>query len=387
VAGALKAAKRPLIVAGASLHNADAIRAAANAARSLPGSALSYLVPECNSFGLALMAAAPLEEAIGRDARTAVVLENDLYRRLPSSTVDAFLEAREHVVVLDHMENRTTAKAQLLLPAANFAEADGTLISSEGRAQRFFRVFPPEEMVTPSWKWLGGWQTLDLLIADLSRAIPELAGIIQAAPSATFRMADAKIPREPHRYSGRTAELVNISVHEPKPPEDPDSPLSFSMEGNPDQPPAALIPFFWSPGWNSIQAVNKYQSEIAGPLRDGAAGVRLIEPARDGMAFFSSIPPAFQARNGEWLLVPLFHIFGSEEFSRFAPAVAEVCSQPYVGLNPDEAGAFGPEAELLGRRLPVKVASGLPKGVAGLPSGFPGLEGLELPVWSRITRV
>ena len=53
--------------------------------------------------------------------------------------------------------------------------------------------------------------------------------------------------------------LANISVHEPKPPEDPDSPLSFSMEGYPDEPPAALIPFFWSPGWNSIQAVNKFQ--------------------------------------------------------------------------------------------------------------------------------
>jgi NADH-quinone oxidoreductase subunit G len=159
------------------------------------------------------------------------------------------------------------------------------------------------------------------------------------------------------------------------------------MEGNPDQPASALIPFFWSPGWNSIQAVNKYQREIAGPLRGGAAGVRLIEPRQDGMAFFSSIPSAFQARNDEWLVVPLFHIFGSEEFSRSAPAVAEVCSQPYVGMSLDDAGAFGPEAELLGRRLPVNVVSGLPKGVAGLPSGLPGLEGLELPAWSRITRV
>jgi len=285
------------------------------------------------------------------------------------------------------MENRTTAKAELLLPAATFAEADGTLINSEGRAQRFFSVFPPDDMVRQNWQWLGGWQSLDRVIADLSNAIPELAGIVQAAPSAGFRMADARIPREPQRYSGRTAVLANISVHEPKPPEDFDSPLSFSMEGNPDQPPAALIPFFWSPGWNSMQAVNKYQSEIAGPLRGGAAGVRLIEPTRDGTTFFSSIPPAFQPRNDEWLLVPLFHIFGSEEFSRFAPAVAEVCSQPYVGLSPDDAGVFGPEAELMGRRLPVKVVSGLPKGVAGLPSGFPGLEGLELPMWSRITRV
>ena len=387
VANTLKLSKRPLIVAGASLHNEDLVRAAANVSWALPGCALSFVVPECNSFGLALMTAAPLEEAIGMNARTAIVLENDLYRRLPASVVDAFLEAREHVVVLDHMENRTIAKAELLLPAATFAEADGTLISSEGRAQRFFRALPPDGMVKQSWQWLGDWQSLDRVIADLSSAIPELASIVQAAPPAAFRMADARIPREPHRYSGRTAMLANISVHEPKPPDDFDSPLSFSMEGNPDQPPAALIPFFWSPGWNSIRAVNKYQREIAGPLRGGAAGVRLIEPTQGGAAFFSSIPPAFQARNDEWFVVPLYQIFGSEEFSRSAPAVAEVCSKPYVGLSPDDAGAFGPEAELLGRRFPVKVVSGLPKGVAGLPSGFPGLEGLELPVWSRITRV
>lgn len=387
VADALRAAKSPLIVAGASLHSVDLVRAAANVSRALPGCALSFVVPECNSFGLALMSAAPLEEAMEIGARTAIVLENDLYRRLPASVVDAFLEAREHVVVLDHMENRATAKAELLLPAATFAEADGTLISSEGRAQRFFRVLPPDGMVKQSWQWLGGWQSLDRVIADLSSAIPELAGIVQAAPPAAFRMADARIPREPHRYSGRTAMLANISVHEPKPPDDFDSPLSFSMEGNPDQPPVALIPFFWSPGWNSIQAVNKYQSEIAGPLRGGATGTRLIEPTREGQAFFTPVPPAFQVRKDEWLVVPLFHIFGSEEFSRFAPAVAEVCSQPYIGLNSDDAGAVGPEAELLGLRLPVKVVSGLPKGVAGLPSGFPGLEGLQLPVWSRITRV
>ena len=97
-------------------------------------------------------------------------------------------------MVLDHMENRTTAKAELLLPAATFAEADGTLISSEGRAQRFYRVFPPDEMVRASWQWLGGWQSLDQVIAGLANAIPELAGIVQAAPPAAFRMADATNP-------------------------------------------------------------------------------------------------------------------------------------------------------------------------------------------------
>jgi NADH-quinone oxidoreductase subunit G len=386
-AAALKEAKRPLVVAGSSLRNAALVRAAANISRALPGCALSLVAPESNSLGLALMTDAPLEAAVANDARNVIVLENDLYRRLPGAEVDAFLEACEHIVVLDHLENRTAAKAELLLPAATFAEGDGTLVSSEGRAQRFFRVFPPGETVRESWRWLGDWQKLDDVIADLCAAIPALAGIAQAAPPAGFRMAGARIPREPHRYSGRTAMLANITVDEPKPPEDPDSPLSFSMEGNPDQPPSALIPFFWSPGWNSIQATNKYQSEIAGPLKGGNPGVRLIETGQDAPEFFASIPPAFEPRQGEWLLIPLFHIFGSEELTRFAPAVAQLFPAPYVALNPEDAQEFGAEAEVFGRHLPVKAVAGLPKGVAGLPVGLSDLQSIELSVWSRISRL
>ena len=50
--------------------------------------ALSLIAPECNSFGLALMGARPLSEAValtGKD-RTVIVLENDLYRHLPAKT-------------------------------------------------------------------------------------------------------------------------------------------------------------------------------------------------------------------------------------------------------------------------------------------------------------
>src|SRR5262249_56198350 len=86
-----------------------------------------------------------------------------------------------------------------------------------------------------------------------------------ARPSAKFRIAEAKIPRSPHRASGRTAVLANINVSEPKPPDDLDSPLAFSMEGTPDHPPGSLIPFVWSPGWNSIQATNTYQKKIGRP--------------------------------------------------------------------------------------------------------------------------
>ena len=225
---------------------------------------------------------------------TLIILENDIYRRVPAKVVDEFLESAKHVVVLDQLTNETTAKAGLLLPAGTFAESDGTLVSNEGRAQRFFPAFAQQGDVRESWRWLGDpkWSTLDDSLAAMAEALPQLAPAVAAAPSAKFRMQGAKIPRESHRYSGLTSIHANISVVEPKPPDDPDSALAYSMEGSPNQPPGALQPFFWSPGWNSIQAVNKFQSEVGGALRGGDPGVRLFEPSKRGTYFTAIRAPS-----------------------------------------------------------------------------------------------
>jgi NADH-quinone oxidoreductase subunit G len=341
-------------------------------------------------------------------ADTVIILENDLYRRLRRDLVDDFLSLCPHVIALDCLENATTAKAELVLPAATFAEGDGTLVSSEGRAQRFFQVFDrgSDADIQESWRWLrdagagrpeaAEWQNLDDVMAALASSLPALARITQAAPHSDFRIGGEKIPREPHRYSGRTAMYADISVHEPKPPDDPDSPLSFSMEGYPGEPPGAVIPFFWAPRWNSIQAVNKFQREIAGELRGGDPGVRLIEPATEAVAsHVSAIPPAFKPRIEEWLIVPLFHLFGSEELSMAAPAIEELAAKPYMMLRPDDAHRIGVEAgedvelSLSGwtLRLTVKLESGLPRGIAGLPIGLPGIGSVTLPAWGRILRL
>jgi NADH-quinone oxidoreductase subunit G len=167
------------------------------------------------------------------------------------------------------------------------------------------------------------------------------------------------------------------------------------MEGTLEQPPAALIPFFWSPGWNSIQATNFYQTEIAGPLRGGDPGVRLIDPAAQPHGrYFGEVPTAFVPSSTEWLLVPLYHIFGSEELSLSAPGVAELAPKPYVALNAEDAKHLGVEAgeqikiKLDGatHSLPVKIKAELPLGIAGLPIGLPGLAGISLPIRSVLER-
>jgi len=395
IADALKTARKPLVISGTSCGSEALIEAAANVALAAQA-ALSFTAPECNTIGAALLGGHPLSDAFQAvrrgNADTVIVLENDLYRRAPAAEVDAFLQTAAHVIALDHLANPTTARADLLLPAGTFAESEGTFVSSEGRAQRFFQVFVPQNDVSASWRWLkpDHWHDLDDVLAAMCRAIPDLAAVREAAPSAAYRIVGAKIPRSPHRESGRTAVLVNIDVSEPKPPDDPDSPLSFSMEGASLKPPGALVPFFWSPGWNSIQATNTYQQELGGPLRGGDAGMRILEPApANGQPYFDTIPPAFQPRAGEWLLVPMHQIFGSEELSLSAPGIAELASKPHVALNASDL-VDGAEVEVTCAsgtfRLPVRIRPDLPEGVAGISAGVPPLAGVTLPDWGKLAR-
>ncbi|PWB77322.1 MAG: NADH-quinone oxidoreductase subunit G, partial [Candidatus Methylomirabilota bacterium] len=417
IAQALTNAARPLVISGIGCGSERVVQAAANVAWALCGqgrsAGLGFALPECNSLGLALIGGKSLESAFETVeqglADTVIIVENDLYRRADAASVSAFLNAVRHVAIIDHIRHATASKADVILPAGTFAEMSGTLVSSEGRAQRLFRVMTPEGEIRESWRWVRdllvatgreegrAWQTLDDMVDACAQAVPVFERIREAAPSADFRAAShQKIPREPARYSGRTGMHAHLSVHEPKAPDDPDSPLAFSMEGYPGEPPSPLIPFFWAPGWNSVQSVNKFQCEVGGALHGGDPGVRLLDPAGNPAGrYFSDVPHAFERRKDAWLVVPFFHIFGTEELSLLAPAVAELAPRLYLAMNPDDAAALdvgsGEEVDLVlgeaAHRLPVILRPLLPVGLAGLPVGLPGLTGIDLPVWGRVSKV
>ena len=413
IALALKGAKKPLVISGTSCASEAVIQAAANVAWALceigPPAQLCFTVPECNSLGLGLLGGDGLEAAFQEveegTADVVIILENDLYRRASAPSVTAFLNAARHIVVLDHLAGPITAKAEVVLPASTFAEAGGTLVNNEGRAQRFFPVFLPEGSVQESWRWLLDmmrmarrpegyqWQIIDHIIRALSENIPIFEPVRDMAPPAGFRVVGLKIPRQPHRYSGRTAMHAHLSVHEPQPPDDPDSPLSFSMEGYEGKPPAPLIPRFWTPGWNSVQAVNKFQSEVAGPLIGGDPGRRLIEPGEvEKISFFQEIPDGFEPRDGEWLIIPRYHIFGSEELSILSPGIAKLTPGPSLGLNPEDAAILRVReeetvrlsVEKMERDFPVKYVPSLPRGTILLPFGLPGWEWMRLSAWGKL---
>jgi len=406
IADALLAADKPLIVSGTSLYNEGILQAAADISYALKDKGkdvgLIYTVPEANSMGFAMMSNRFLDDAIEGTAKeqidTILILENDLYQRADKNKIESFLKNCNNKIVLDSLENQTTQHADYLLPGGTFAESDGTIVNNEGRAQRFYQVHVPKNEVKSSWAWLDELRDVhknfDAIVADMIQKFPELKKIESVAPSADFREGTQKIPRETHRFSGRTAMNANIHVSEPKPPLDYDSPLSFTMEGFQGIPPAPDTPFYWAPAWNSVQAINKYQIEVGGPLQGGNPGKRLLEPSDENKGnYFQKIPNSFEQKAGEWLVVPFYHIYGSDELSALSPAVAQLVPKSYIALNENDAKNAGAskegdiiviqfdEKEL---SLPVKYENTLRSGIAGLPKGLEETEGVSYPFWMKI---
>jgi NADH-quinone oxidoreductase subunit G len=414
IAQSLLAAQKPLVVSGTGSASEAILQATGNIARALckkgKAASLALCVPEVNSLGVAMLEAdsadAALRALVNNQADALVVVENDLYRRAPAELVDGAFSHVTTVVCLDHQTHATSNRAHFILPAASFAEGDGTVVSMEGRAQRFFQLYNPEyydpsSSIKEGWRWLHAlhtaitdrevsWTQFDEITEACATAIPALARIAEASPNASYRVKGLKIARAPRRYSGRTAMRANLSVHEPRASQDEDSPLAFSMEGyvGPNED-AAFVPFAWAPGWNSPQAWTKFQDEVGGHLRAGDAGVRLVEPApgADG-AYFTDIPAPFHIEQDSWQVVPLHHIFGSDELSALAPATETLLEQPYVGLSPSDAQQLGVRDGILVKvrsrefnlSLTVRVLDQLPTGLVGLPVGLPGMPYLPLHV-------
>ncbi|WP_312240200.1 NADH-quinone oxidoreductase subunit NuoG [Pantoea sp.] len=405
VVQALAGAKKPLIISGTHSGSSAMIEAAANVARALKARGadvgITLLASHANSVGLGLMGGNTLDDALAQlsrgDADALVVLENDLYRHAPKALVDAALANAANVIVVDHQRTATLDKAGLILSTASFAESDGTSINHEGRAQRFFQVYDPAYydhsiVMLESWRWLHSvhslvesrevdWTQLDHVIDAVVVALPQLKGIKDAAPDASFRIRGQKLARSPHRSSGRTAARANINVHEPRQPKDQDSMFAFSMEGN-NQPgaPRSQIPFAWAPGWNSPQAWNKFQDEVGGKLRNGDPGVRLFESGDGQLAWFDRVPATF-ARGEGWRVAPYYQLFGSEEMSQRSPVFQQRMPQSALVLNPNDAARLGVndgsavELTCSGEtlRLPVRFSSALQAGQVGLPLGMPGV--------------
>ncbi|MBB2206040.1 NADH-quinone oxidoreductase subunit NuoG [Gluconacetobacter takamatsuzukensis] len=393
LATALRTARRPLIVAGLQYANAALLHAAANIATALHAAgtdaALSLVVPDCNSMGMALMGGIPLDDvrAMAQAGRigTLVVMENDLTRRLDATILHDLLAAVPHLVVIDHIATPLAQQADLVLPATALTESGGTLVSTEGRAQRFLPALLPAMPVQESWRWARqlslatagtepDWTDLDQIIAAMAQDIPSLSAVADAAPGAGYRLDGRRVRSEPARISGRTALRAHVSVHDRPLQASPDTPLAPTMEGaySPDIP-GALIPFYHAPGWNSVQSLNRFQQEIGGKMRGGEAGTRLLDGTpHTPPNWHHDIPPPFTTGPDDLLLLPEYRLFGTEELSTLSPPIATRIAPAALRLGTMPAGLEnGTTATitLAGEQitLPVRHDSALPPGIALCP--------------------
>lgn len=392
VARTLRNAKTPLIVSGSSLESIELVQAAANICLALQEQSVEslflFIPAEVNSFGVALLDgrlsfSSALEKIA--EGQSTIVLENDLYVRASTESVDRALRSSE-LVVLDALENRTAEHAKVILPSATYAEQTGTFVNYESRAQRFYQVFQPKDEVMPSWSWLSQvaevlkkgtrWDSYaDLLEQCAEQTYPQLRDI---APSSDYRIdTTSRIPRQSHRYSGRTAMNAQVNIHEPKAAVDSDTPFSYSMEGqNPGDQNGATIPYVWSPGWNSNQSVFKFQQEVAGKLAGGDPGLRLIDSNGAKLEYFDMDTPTISRENDDFELVPIHLIFGSDEMSNQSWPIRTRIPAPFVLLSQADAEAMnieqgnGVRVEGRSESFAFRVDARLPDGVLGVPHGL-----------------
>jgi NADH-quinone oxidoreductase subunit G len=388
IAADLKAAKNPLVVAGTSSLEPALLSAAANIATALANgdkhANIALCVPEANSLGLMLLldgAQNTLGKAMQSGANEAIVLENDLYRRAASAAVTTFLTSLQNLAVIDSLQTRTGEAANLVLAAGTFAETTGTFVNYEGRAQHFYSTFKAAKEIMSSAKWLcdtefGQEPRIHILTGGAAAILPNGYKLQKLTPGADWTFNGAKAPRQHHRYSGRTAMRAHINVHEPKQEQDEDGLMTFSMEGVPPTTDATIFNSPWAPGWNSNQALFKFQKHTGAELSQAGHGELLFDGSAGAKAWYAAT--VTKATLQGFAMFPLYHLFGSEELTAKSDAIQARATAAYVALNPADAARLGLGASdgvqvQNNGAVPFLVRNSVQPGTVGISVGLSGL--------------
>jgi predicted molibdopterin-dependent oxidoreductase YjgC len=113
--------------------------------------------------------------------------ENPMMSDPDTGHVEQALASLDFLVVQDIFLTETAAKADVVLPAASFAERDGTYTNTERRVQLSHRAVSPPGLARPDWKVicevsrLSGYpmnygSTADIM-QEINRLTPAYAGI------------------------------------------------------------------------------------------------------------------------------------------------------------------------------------------------------------------
>ncbi len=359
----LSQSRQPLLVAGCSLGapaQLDAVAELEQVLRARGSEPVVYFgAMESNSVGLAALAHQGLDDLLAALEKahaqgkvcSLVILENDLQRRLAPEPLARLRRLSHHWLVLDCLDTATVQQADAAVPVPTQFEQQGTLVNAAGIAQRIQAVQSPD--CAPPWQQLGravaqrnatteprpqmrwgllaGWQNSDAVRHSLAATHPAFADIEQAGPATETGARGLRLQRQSARYSGRTAISAGLGVRECAPPEDADSPYGYSMEGVAG--PGPWRASVWAPGWNSGQALNRFQQEVGGDWRDAQRLIRLQFGGGDPC----KASPMAAARTGRWQLIPRYEVFAAEELSGYAAAVSERAGAAVLGIDTESA--------------------------------------------------
>jgi formate dehydrogenase major subunit len=152
--------------------------------------------------------------------------------------VERALDALDCLVVVELFPTATTRLADVVLPAASFAEKDGTFTSTERRVQRVRRVVPPPGAAGPDWEILEalavrlgrpmGFTSAEGVFAEMARLTPIYAGMsyarLERPGGLQWPCPDAEHPGTPvlHRERCTRGRGRLLAVHDTLPAELPD---------------------------------------------------------------------------------------------------------------------------------------------------------------------
>ena len=127
------------------------------------------------------MTATEMLDAAGEPIRALYVAGSFLRQQLDGRAEK--LGRLDLLVVQELFETETTKHADVVLPAASFAEVDGTFTNNAGQVQRVRQAIPPVHLSKPDW----------LIVASVAEAMGAKFGI-ELSASAIFRDIAANVP-------------------------------------------------------------------------------------------------------------------------------------------------------------------------------------------------
>jgi len=363
IANELLAASNPVIVTGT--HSFDfallsaCLRVSILLKKHKTNSGFYCATSAINALGLSLLSQPDhdiehlIENIKANPPILLIIMETDLYRYCSNEKLTSYLDKVNHIVVIEQVLTDTVKMADLVLPAASFAEQHGTWLNNEARLQRAYAVMPASDMRQAPVQWLAQHNALDddqHIYRYIQDVAPHLKSIMQFE---TGDKSDFSVARQPMRSSARTAFFANIDVKEYAPKRDEKSNLTFTMEGvaafrqqtldNTQHKITTPVTGVWSPKWHSNQALNQTLSKTLSKSSlqsesDLNLGIDLgfkIFDQLDTQAF--AVPPAQIASASQPLtnisICPLHHIYSNDELSDYSASIAELTPEPVISLN------------------------------------------------------